>query len=209
MSQPNYKIVGRSGAGSLIVEFLFCEIGVNYEIIFIDSTDVSLDNLNEIHPLGRIPILICSDQSFIFETLAIVNHITNRFNKLAPKRATSLFDRYNQFLSLMATSIYPAYHRQHHSHYYIGQESFENLRSRAHEEQLAIYDYIEKELAPFICGNVLTAADFYLFMLMRWDLHKDILFDGRPELRSFFEIMRKKPSVAKVLKNQPKRKIKI
>jgi Glutathione S-transferase len=209
MNQSLYKIVGRSGAGSLIVEFLFSEIGVHYEIIFTDPKEFKNCNFALTHPLGRIPILICPDQSLIFETIAIVDHITDRFNKLVPERATNLYDRYNQFLSLMATSIYPAYHRQHHSQYYIGHESFEELRSCAQKEQLEIYNFIENELAPFICGDVLTAADFYLYMLLRWDLHKDMLFDGRPELRSFFEVMRKKPSVARVLESQPKRRYKI
>ena len=45
----------------------------------------------------------------------------------------------------MATSIYSAYHRQHHSRYYAGKEYFEDLRSRSHKEQLVLYDYIEKE----------------------------------------------------------------
>lgn len=205
-NQSNYKIIGRSGAGSLIAEFLFCEIGVDYEITFTSQKDFNTSNLSLVHPHGKIPALICPDQSIIFETLAIVNHITDRFKKLAPKRASNLHDRYCQFISLMATSIYPAYHRQHHSHYYINTNSFKDLRSRAHEEQLRTYDYIEKELRPYVCGEVLTAADFYLYMLLRWDLHKDILYEGRPSLTSFSTVMRKRPSVMKVLENQPPQK---
>ena len=204
--QHTYKIIGRSGAGSLVVEFLLREIGVDYEITFTDSKSVVCNNSSVAHPQGKIPILICSDNIVIYETLAIVNHITDRFNKLAPKRATNLHDRYCQFLSLMATSIYTAYHRQHHSHYYISKNSFEDLRSRAHEEQLRTYNYIEKELGPYICGEVLTAADFYLYMLLRWDLHKEILYKGRPNLTSFSNTMRKRPSVMRVLEDQPKKK---
>ena len=35
MGSVNYKILARAGAGSLIAEFLFREIGVNYEITFV------------------------------------------------------------------------------------------------------------------------------------------------------------------------------
>ena len=206
MSHPSYKILGRSGAGSLIVEFLFCELGINYEITFDDPNQQKFGSLSSVHPLKKIPILICSDQTLIFETLAIVNHITDRFNKLAPLRCTQLYDRYWQFLSLLGTTIYPGYHRQHHSRYYINENSFKDLQSRAHKEQSIIYDYIEKELDPYICGDLLTAADFYLFMLMRWDLHKDILYKGRPRLLAHSNIMKKKKSVIKVLENQPKRR---
>ena len=207
-NQSSYKIIGRSGAGSLIAEFLFREIDVDYEITFTNPRDLKFSNISLVHPQGKVPMLICPDQSLIYETLAIVNHITDRFNKLAPKRSTNLYDRYSQFLSLMATSIYSAYHRQHHPHFYVSENSFEDLRARAHEEQLIIYDYIEKELGPYICGEVLTAADFYLYMLLRWDLHKDILYEGRSNLLFFSDIMRKRPSIMKVLKDQPDRKIK-
>lgn len=206
MDKSKYKIIGRSGAGSLIAEFLLSEAGVEYEITFTDLKNLNSENSLLAHPQGKIPILICPNQSIIFETLAIVNHLTDRFNILAPKRGSYLYDRYWQFLSLMATSIYSAYHRQHHSRYYAGKEYFEDLRSRSHKEQLVLYDYIEKELAPFICGDFMTAADFYLYMLMRWDLHKEILYRDRPKLRSLSELMRKRTSVIKVLENQPKRK---
>ena len=208
MSQVKYKIIGRSGAGSLIAEFLLSEIGVTYEILFTEQEDLKNDPASLTHPLGKIPTLICSDESLIFETLAIVNHITDRFNKLAPERNTPLYDRYTQFLSLMATAIYPAYHRQHHSHYYINSESINDLRLRAHTELQTIYDYIESELSPFVCGDILTAADFYLYMLLRWDLHKEILYHGRPKLRSLSEALRKRRSVIKVLDGQPKKRSK-
>ena len=204
MASANYKILGLSGAGSLIVEFLFREIGVDYEITFVDSEKYKVDGLSSAHPQGKIPTLVCPDQVLIFETLAIVNHITDRYNKLAPERQTPLYDRYWQFLSLMATSIYPAYHRQHHSLYYVKKESHNDLRAKAQKEQSAIYDYIEKELDSYICGDILTAADFYLYMLLRWDLHKNALYQERPKLKNFANMMRNRPSVVRVLESQPK-----
>ena len=206
MSYINYKILGRAGAGSLIAEFLFREIGVDYEITFLDSEKYKVDSLSSAHPQGKIPTLVCPDQVLIFETLAIVNHITDRYNKLVPERRTPLYDRYWQFLSLMATSIYPAYHRQHHSLYYVKKDSHSDLIAKAQKEQSAIYDYIEKELDSYICGDLLTAADFYLYMLLRWDLHKNALYQDRPKLKIFSNMMRNRPSVVTVLDNQPTRK---
>ena len=206
MGSINYKILGRAGAGSLIAEFLFKEIGVNYEITFVDQKNSKHDDLSSSHPQGKIPTLVCPDQVLIFETLAIINHITDRHDKLVPDRRTPLFDRYWQFLSLLATSIYPAYHRQHHSRYYVKEESQSDLRARAQKEQSEIYDYIEKELDPYICGDLLTAADFYLYMLLRWDLYKNALYQDRPKLKSFANVMRNRPSVVTVLDNQPNRK---
>tara|TARA_A100000164_G_C21616893_1_gene634767 strand:- start:21 stop:635 length:615 start_codon:yes stop_codon:yes gene_type:complete len=198
--KKEYHIIGRRGAGSLIAEFLFEEIDVPYTIEFPGLKE----NKNLVHPLGKIPILICPDGNRIYETLAIINHITHRFDRLSPKSDSIFFDRYWQFLSLLATSVYPAYHRQHHSRYYVPEHAYEELRSRAKSEQALIYDYIENELNPFICKDNITAADFYLYMLTRWDLDKTSLREKRPKLTFLIDTVRNRPSVAKVLEGQKK-----
>ena len=113
-----YHIVGRAGAGSLIVEFLLREVGVAYDISFPDPAAVKQADFHAANPLGRIPVLICPDGHRVFETMAIIAHITSKFDRLAPPAGTALYDRFNQFMALLATSVYPAYHRQHHCYYY-------------------------------------------------------------------------------------------
>tara|TARA_Y100001968_G_scaffold330617_1_gene382975 strand:- start:692 stop:1312 length:621 start_codon:yes stop_codon:yes gene_type:complete len=202
MAEEKYKIIGRPGAGSLIAEFLFKELEVSYEVEFVQPGNNWLIETSNFHPQGKIPLLICPDGNSIYETLAIVNHIIDRFNKLAPERGTYQYDRFWQFLSLFATSLYPGYHRQHHSRYYIGKDSFGDLSKRAREEQATIYDYVESEISPFVCGKMLTAADFYLYMLMRWDLEKAKLYASRPNLKEFSNQMRNRESVQAVLNGQ-------
>ena len=201
-----YHIVGRAGAGSLIAEFLFREVGVDYDISFPDPAEVKRPDFHACNPLGRIPVLICPDGHQIFETLAIINHITSHFDGLAPAVGTPLHDRYSQFMALLATSIYPAYHRQHHSHYYAQESGFDDLRANAVAEQAVLYDYIEFELAHYICGEVLTAADFYLYMLSRWDFNKTAIRATRPKLNALLNELRARPSVSECLAAQPPRK---
>ena len=129
MKSGTYKIIGRPGAGSLIAEFLLEELAVPYEIQFVNLGDKQIFKFESHHPQGRIPLLICPDGTTIFETLAIVNHITNRFNRMIPKNGTNQHDRFWQFLALFATSLYSGYHRQHHSWYYVTKDSYEDLRN--------------------------------------------------------------------------------
>ena len=204
--EKKYHILGRGGAGSLIGEFLFTEIKVQYDITFVSPTEINEGYEKTSHPLGKIPTLICPDGSRIFETLAITNHITDRYRTLTPEPGTQMFDRYWQFLSLFATSIYPAYHRQHHSRYYVKKEAYEDLKLNARSEQSKIFDYINAELHPYICGETVTAADFYLYMLLRWDVDKTALFNERSALKKLWELIRERPSVRTVIENQPKKK---
>ena len=117
----NYHIIGRAGAGSLIAEFLFREAGIDYDISFPDPAEVKSPDFFAANPLGRIPVLICPNGTQVFETLAIIHHITSRFGDLAPPQGTPQNDRYHQYLALLATSVYPAYHR-HNSGYGVGDD---------------------------------------------------------------------------------------
>jgi len=204
MSQ--YHIIGRAGAGSLIAEFLFREAGVNFDISFPEPAEIKQADFYARNPLGRIPILICPDGTQIFESLAIVNHITTHFADLAPPVGTAAHDRYSQFMALLATSMYPAYHRQHHTGYYADEAAFDIVRAKAVREQVILYDYIEAELAPYICGSLLSAADFYLYMLSRWDFNKTAIRASRPRLDALLNEIRARPSVVDTLAAQPRRK---
>jgi len=57
-------------------------------------------------------------------------------------------------------------------------------------------------LNPFLCGEDITAADFYLYMLTRWDLDRDRLVRDRPALAAFIKTMRERPTVDTVIARQ-------
>ena len=200
-----YHIVGRSGAGSLIAEFLLREANVVYAISFPTPDEVKSPNFHAANPLGRIPILICPDGEQVFETLAIINHITSRFSGLAPQAGTPQSDRYHQYMALLATSVYPAYHRQHHTKYYGDVTAAPSIQLMARAEQQIIFNHLEDLLDPYICGKDLTAADFYFYMLSRWDLDKAAMRKDRPKLSALLDEIRARPSVDAVLAAQPPR----
>jgi len=61
-------------------------------------------------------------------------------------------------------------------------------------------------LAPYICGSLLSAADFYLYMLSRWDFDKTAIRASRPRLDALLNEIRARPSVVDTLAAQPRRK---
>merc|ERR1711924_65441 len=95
------------------------------------------------------------------------------------------------------------YHRQHHANDYVNEIGCTSLKEKAQQEQSIIYDYIEQNLNPYLCGEIITAADFYLYTLTRWDFDKTKLRIGRPNLSIFLENLRSRKSVDKVLSQQP------
>lgn len=197
-----YHIIGKRGAGSLIAEFLLREVGAPYDVTFLALADIQSPEFRQINPLGKIPLLRCPDGHQIAETMAIVAHLIEAFPQLAPPLGTAARDKHWQHLAMLATGIYPAYHRQHHTHYYVSDAGFDDVRTRAKGEQAPLYDYIESQLNPFLCGDAPTAADFYLYMLTRWDLDRAGLRAGRPHLTRFLDLMRQHESVAAVIADQ-------
>ena len=193
-----YKVYGRPFVGSLIAEFLLTESNVEYEFINIDYKTSKQEEFIKKNPMGKVPVLQCPDGHLIFETTAIANHIAETFDNLIPQIKTRERDTYNQYMSIMSTAIYPAYHHHHHSYYYISEGSYDDLKDKATKRLEAIFDHIENILNPYIC-SVLTAADFYLYMITRWDPNKKKLFALRPNLSKLISIISERESVIKVL----------
>ena len=198
----NYKILGRSGAGSLIPEFLLTELEIDYDIEFPKSADLQNEKYIGFNPLGKTPVLICPNGLKIFETVAIVTHITTKFSGLIPLKHEPEYIIYWQLLALLSTTVYPAYHRQHHPDKYVDEVGVASLQIKAQQEQAVVFDYIEGLLSPYLCGKKITAVDFYFYTLMRWDFNKTRLREGRPNLARFLNELRSRGSVDKVLLNQ-------
>jgi glutathione S-transferase len=78
------------------------------------------------------------------------------------------------------------------------------MRRLAQADQAVLFDHIEAMLSPYLCGDEITAADFYFYMMCRWDMDKDAMREGRPKLASFISRMRDHPSVTTVLNAQPR-----
>jgi len=200
-----YKVYGRPFAGSLIGEFLLTEANVDYQFIKIDYETSKKNEFLKKSPMGKIPVLECPDGNIVFETTAIVAHIVETKNILIPKIGTLKRDLYNQLMSVMSTSIYQNYHHQNHSYYYVSEENYDDLRNRAAERQIVIYDYIESILKPYLCGDKITAADFYLYMIATWDNDRKKLFTNRPKLSNLIKELSDRPSIKKVISNHSKK----
>ena len=201
----NYHIYGRPFAGSLIAEFLFTVAKCPYKISFPTAAERQSAEFRTMNPTGRIPVLVCPEGHSLCESLAIVHHITERFEGLAPAAGADR-DRYLSIITLLATTVYPAYHRQHHTRYYGFENDFDGIKTKAREMNDSLFDYLESQLSPYLLGEDVCAADFYLYMLTRWEPQKDQMRTNRPKLAAFCEQIRGHQAVESVLAKQPRDK---
>ena len=82
-----------------------------------------------------------------------------------------------QQLAVMSTSLYPALHRFHHTHYYASESNMDDVRDMAIIDGDRWWDYLDGQLDPFLSGAAPMAADFYLFMMTRWAPDRDRMLD--------------------------------
>jgi glutathione S-transferase len=194
-NESRYKVMGRSVTGSFFVECLLREAGADYEFIHVSRQASKSDEFVAINPLARVPVLVLPDGRHIIETVAIFIHLIERFPALAPPQGRAERDLMWQHLAVLATSLYPAIHRFHHTYYYAPEEMFDGVRDKAVIDGDKWWDYIETQLVPFLGGAAPGPTDFYLFMMTRWSPDRDRMLAGRARLNTFIDSMRVHPTV--------------
>ena len=194
-----YIVMGRPRAGSLIAEFLLTAAKVEYESKNISIEEAEQDEFKSISPFSKIPVLVCPDGQTIFETVAIVTHLVEKFPQLAPDVSSSERNLLWQYLAMIATSIYAGYHRQFYSHRYAPKDVAEDVGKLAAQDRETAYHYINNKLNPYLLGKNKSAVDYYLYMVTRWDPSIDKLLSDKSSLDKFIAQMKEDDAVKKVL----------
>jgi len=194
-----YVVIGRPRAGSLIAEFLLTAANIEYEFKDISIDEAQQEDFKRMSPFSKIPVLVCPDGQTIFETVAIVIHLVEKFPQLAPQSSTSERNSLWQYLALIQTSVYAGYHRQFYSHRYAPKDAAKEVGILAAQDREVAYSYINDKLDPYVLGQNKSAVDYYLYMVMRWDPNIDQLFSNKGNLESFVALMKEDEAVKKVL----------
>ena len=194
-----YIVMGRPRAGSLIAEFLLTAANVEYEFKNISIEEAEQDEFKSISPFSKIPVLVCPDGQTIFETVAIVTHLVEKFPQLAPDASSSERNLLWQYLAMIATSIYAGYHRQFYSHRYAPKDVAKDVGKLAAQDRETAYHYINNKLNPYLLGKNKSAVDYYLYMVTRWDPSIDKLLNDKSSLDKFIAQMKEDDAVKKVL----------
>tara|TARA_A100001011_G_scaffold345766_1_gene381690 strand:+ start:863 stop:1471 length:609 start_codon:yes stop_codon:yes gene_type:complete len=194
-----YVVMGRPRAGSLIAEFLLAAANAEYEFKNISIDEAQQEDFKQTSPFSKIPVLVCPDGQTIFETVAIVIHLVEKFPKLAPHSSTSERNFLWQYLAMIQTSVYAGYHRQFYSYRYAPKDAAKEVGILAAQEREVAYTFINDNLKPYVLGKNKSAVDYYLYMVTRWDPNIDQLLSNKRNLESFVALMKEDYAVKKVL----------
>jgi len=201
MSQP-YVLYGRPGSGSVAVQVALEEIGAPYERVWVGRESADVERFRHINPTGRVPALRLPDGTVMFESAAILIHLSlaHPQARLAPPPGSTDHARFLQWMVYLSANVYEAALRTYYSARYTsrGEADAEVVRQQGEADFLQFLGLPAQALSPYLLGETVCIADAYLSMLVSWYPDMAQLEARYPSLREHTRRMKARASVTKV-----------
>jgi glutathione S-transferase len=194
------KLYYSPGACSQAPHILLHEIGLDHEAAKVNLKSKTLDDGSSyltINPKGAVPALELDSGDVLTENAVILQFLGDRSSVGEVLPSLGQFRRYRvlEWVNFITTEL-------HKSFAPLFKPDAADETKRFFREQIARkLDYVDQQLGsgPFLCGDELTIADPYLFVISSWT-DKMIGLNNWPNLIAFRERMLERPSVRHVLR---------
>jgi glutathione S-transferase len=187
---------GSCSLGSMVA---FEWSGFRYRLCRLEKGMNQSPQYRRISPLGQVPALKLSDR-VLTESMAILLHVGHMgvSQGLGFKPGTEDYDRLNQRLAYLVTSLHAAFRPRVHPERFIDDKGlYDRIKSFAKTEIKKQFDFVEHLLNShdYLVAEIPTVADAYLYGVIRWgrgvfDLEKEY-----PRIDRFMKMMEKDESV--------------
>jgi glutathione S-transferase len=191
---------------SLAPHFLLEEVGAPFELRLVDrKLNGQRDpEYMKVNPMGRIPTLVDGDL-VLFESAAICLHLADRHPKagLVPAVGTDERAHLYKWLMFLTNTIQPDFL----AFYYPGKHTTDvdgitAVKTAAEGRLDAAYAVVNEALGkggPYLLGETLSVADFYLLMLTRWGRAQSNQPKNLPHVRRCVDLVSERPSVQRTV----------
>jgi glutathione S-transferase len=193
------------GNASLLPHLMLREIGRRFELRLVDRTrneQKSAEYL-ELNPNGRIPTFVDGDL-VLFETAAIALHLADNYPDagLAPPFGSPDRAQFYKWMVHLTNTPQAEFRAWFYPHEHVSDEAAASSVKAAAEIRLqAMFARIETQLGngPWLLGERFSAADLFLFMLIRWGRSMEVPPRSRAGLMAFAERVLERPAVQETL----------
>jgi glutathione S-transferase len=199
-----YTLYYAPGAASLVVHLALLEIGAPYRLekVDMDAKQQKRAEYLALNPAGRVPALLADGKAH-FESAALLMLLAERHPeaKLAPLPGSAARASWYQWIAYLATTLGPAYRLWFYpselgspEHTPVEREA---LRQRI-EEAWTIVDAHLAANGPYMLGAEFSGVDLLATMYMRWSRNMPKPALEWPALRRLADLVRARPSWAKL-----------
>ncbi len=200
-----YALYYYPGNASLLPHMVLREIGAPFELRLVDRTQdaqKSADYLR-LNPNGRIPVLIDGDL-VLFETAAIVLHLVDLHPEagLAPLPGTPERAQFYKWMVHLTNTPQAEYRAWFYPWQHVADRAAaESVKQASGERLRHMFKVISDQLGkgPWLLGERFSAADLFLFMLVRWGREMPHPPRDRPELAAHASRVLERPAVQATL----------
>ncbi len=190
------------GAASMLVHWLLIELDLPHELRLID-TSIGQQKRPEylaINPNGVVPTLMV-DGKPRYEAAALSLYLADQHPHagLAPVSGDAARMDYYQWMLHLANMVQPLFRQWWYPQEPAGEAQVEAVRATVAVRVAILWDRIDAHLAangPHLLGDALSAADFYLVMLMRWSRNMPRPATEWPQLAALADRLKARPSFA-------------
>jgi len=195
-----YTLYYAPGAASLVVHWLLLEFDAPHELHLVDTKagEQKRPEYLALNPNGVVPTLIVDDQP-MFEAAALVMTLADRHPQvaLAPALDDPKRPHYNQWMFHLANAVQPLFRIWWYPHEVAGEPMSEVAQAHVRPRIEAAWDRLDAQLGahgPYLLGDHVSAADFYLTMLMRWSRSMPQPATTWPHLAALAQRMKARPT---------------
>jgi glutathione S-transferase len=189
------------GNASLLPHMMLREMGVPFELRLVDRSQNAQKSAEylKLNPSGRIPVLVDGDL-VLFETAAIVLHLVDKYpdSRLAPPTGAKDRPDFYRWIIHLTNTPQVEFRAWFYPHEHVMDEAAAPSVKQAAEQRLyRMFDVISEQLGErtWLVGDQFSAADLFLFMLMRWSRGMPRPARTIPNLNALAERIAARPSV--------------
>jgi len=199
-----YILYARAGTGSIAPHIILEEIGAPHRVEWVSREDATRPDYLKLNPTGKVPTLRLPDGRLIFESAAMVIHLTSTHPSagLAPPVGTSDSALFLQWMVFLSANVYETMLRIYYPHRYStgGEADAPSVKAKAIDDVMRHFGVIEADLSPFLIGAQVSAADIYLYMLATWCPPSiEEVYRRFPKIKAACLAVAARPSVVKIM----------
>ena len=195
-----YRLYYSPSTAAMAPHILLRELGAPHELILTD-TEVGAHRRPEylrLNPHARVPTLTDGDV-VLYESAALCLYLCDRHPEagLAPPIGSAARGAYYKWMVYLTNTIQPELMMWFYTDRYVTPDHEAAFKARLADRTAEMFAKIDMDLAgrPYLVGEALSAADFYLFMLARWTRNMPKKARELPHLGAYLARLMDRPSV--------------
>jgi glutathione S-transferase len=193
------KLYYSPGACSQAPHILLHEIGLHHDSVRVDLRNKTLEDGGsylDVNPKGSVPALELESGEVLTENAVVLQYLGDRAGSTDVLPSIGKFGRYRvlEWVNYITTELHKSFAPL------FSRDAGDETKAFFREAIAHKFDYVNGRLGsgPFLCGEQLTIADPYLFVISGWG-EKMIGLQNWPNIAEFRARMLQRPLVRNVL----------